>query len=219
MVLSSDQFETAAAVPLDVPAEKVGRLEPPWGRFVAAVVAELRPAIGFVGTVASTVPVGAGLSSSAALEVAVAVALGASDDDPVALALVAQRAEHAARGVPTGIMDQLACVAGREGHAVLIDCTTLAVTAVPLPADVRLVVLHSGQARDLASSAYAERRRRMRRRRSGDRAAADRRRSPMSTNWPTRCCVTALATSSRRTPAYVPPSKRCGATTAPPSVG
>ena len=157
VVLTSDQFDAAAVVPLDVPAETVGQLEPPWGRFVAAVVAELRPAIGFVGTVASTVPVGAGLSSSAALEVAVAVALGASDDDPVALALVAQRAEHAARGVPTGIMDQLACIAGREGHAVLIDCTTLAVTAVPLPADVRLVVLHSGQARDLAASAYAQR--------------------------------------------------------------
>jgi galactokinase len=157
VVLTSDQFDSPAVVPLDVPAETVGRLEPPWSRFVAAVVAELRPATGFVGTVASTVPVGAGLSSSAALEVAVAVALGASGDDLVALARVAQRAEHSARGVPTGIMDQLACVAGRKGHAVLIDCTTLAVTAVPLPANLRLVVFHSGQARDLAASAYAER--------------------------------------------------------------
>jgi len=157
VVLSSDQFETVAAVPLDVAAAEVARLEPPWGRFVAAVVVELRPAIGFVGTVASTVPVGAGLSSSAALELALAVALGAPEEDPVALARMAQRAEHAARGVPTGIMDQLACVAGRNGHAILIDCTTLAITAVPLPPGVGLVVFHSGQARDLASSAYAER--------------------------------------------------------------
>ena len=157
VVLSSDQFETAVAVPLDAAAATVGRFEPPWGRFVAAVVVELRPATGFVGTVGSTVPVGAGLSSSAAFELAVAVALGAPDGDPVALARAAQRAEHAARGVPTGIMDQLACAAGRDGHAILIDCTTLAITAVRLPPDVGLLVFHSGHARDLAASAYAER--------------------------------------------------------------
>ena len=157
VVLSSDQFETVVTVPLDVTAAEVSRVEPPWGRFVAGVVSELRPTSGFVGTVASTVPVGAGLSSSAALELAVAVALGAPDDDPIGLARTAQRAEHAARGVPTGLMDQLACAAGSDGHAILIDCTTLAITAVPLPPDLGLVVLHSGEARDLAASAYTER--------------------------------------------------------------
>jgi galactokinase len=59
--------------------------------------------------------------------------------------------------VPTGIMDQLTAVAGVEGHALLIDCSTLAVTPVPLPDGVDVVVVDSGQRRALVGSAYAER--------------------------------------------------------------
>jgi len=125
---------------------------------VAGVVAEVRPDEGATGTVATTLPVGAGLSSSAALEVAVALALGFTGP-PVELAQVCQRAEHAASGVPSGIMDQLASAAGVAGSALLIDCTTLERTPVPLPTDVEVVVVHSGEARALAGSAYAERRR------------------------------------------------------------
>jgi galactokinase len=125
---------------------------------VAGVVAEVRPTEGATGTVSTTLPVGAGLSSSAALEVAVALALG-FDGSPVELARACQRAEHAASGVPSGIMDQLASAAGVAGHALLIDCTSLERTPVPLPPDVEVVVVHSGEARALAGSAYAERRR------------------------------------------------------------
>jgi len=130
---------------------------PPWGRYVAAVAAELGDsARGIDGTVESTVPIGAGLSSSAALEVATALALG-FDGDQLALAQLCQRAEHRAVGVPCGIMDQLTAAAGVAGAALAIDCTSLAITPVPLPDDVEVVVVHSGEERALATSAYAER--------------------------------------------------------------
>ncbi|CAN5763932.1 galactokinase [soil metagenome] len=157
VVLRSDQFDGVARLPVGIGRADVGSIEPSWARLVAAVVVELQPSHGFVCTVTSSVPAGAGLSSSAALELAVAVALGADTADPVALAQRAQRAEHLARGVPTGIMDQLACTAGRAGHALLIDCEALTHVPIPLPDDVEIVVFHSGQARDLAASAYAER--------------------------------------------------------------
>lgn len=127
-----------------------------WGRYVAAVVAEVQPASGFVGEVTTTLPIGAGLSSSAALEVAVALALG-FDGTAVELAELARRAEHRASGVPCGIMDQLTVAAGQAGHLLLIDCATLAIEPVPVPADVEVRVIHSGQERRLAESGYATR--------------------------------------------------------------
>lgn len=141
-------------------------VEPPWARYVAGVVAELGAApaqvrggrvAGGRGAVETTLPVGAGLSSSAALELAVALALGFCGD-ALHLALLGQRAEQRASGVPCGVMDQLASAAGVAGCALLIDCTTLAVTPVPLPAGIEVLVVHSGQARRLTGSAYAERR-------------------------------------------------------------
>lgn len=134
------------------------RVEPPWARFVAGVVAELRPTVGGVGSVSTTLPIGAGLSSSAALEVAVALALG-FEGSPLELARLCQRAEQRASGVPCGIMDQLASAAGVEGHALLIDCTTDDVTPIRLPAGLEVVAVHSGQHRQLVGSAYAQRRR------------------------------------------------------------
>lgn len=153
--LRSDRDPEVAVVPLDV--ADPGSVTPPWARYVAGVVAELRPARGFTGTVASSVPVGAGLSSSAALEVAVALALGADSTDVVALARRCQAAEHRATGVPCGLMDQLVVLAAVEGHALLVDCHTLARLPVPVPAAAEVVVVHSGEARALAASAYAER--------------------------------------------------------------
>jgi galactokinase len=137
-----------------------------WGRYVRAVEAELaelgRPPVGIEGAVHSTLPVGAGLSSSAAFEVAVGIAACAVADfvlEPLELARAAQRAEHRAVGVPSGIMDQAASVLGRAGDAVLLDTGTLAFEYIPLPSDVALVVLDSGISRRLESSAYGERRR------------------------------------------------------------
>lgn len=144
-------------VRFDLPVKDPASVEPVWGRYVAAVASELDHPQGVDGTVSSTVPVGSGLSSSAALEVAAALALG-STDPPPALAARCQRAEQRATGVPCGVMDQLASAAGVEGHALLIDCHDLSLRPVPMPPDAAVVVLHSGQARTLAGSAYAERR-------------------------------------------------------------
>ncbi len=154
VVLISPDEEHPAVVPLDVtdPAS----VTPGWARYVAGVVAQLRPAEGFVGEVTTTLPIGAGLSSSAALEVALALALG-FDGDAVDLARLTQLAEQQASGVPCGIMDQLASAAGVPGHALLIDCHELTVTPIALPDHVEIRVIHSGQARELAGSAYAER--------------------------------------------------------------
>ncbi len=148
--------EPDAVVPLDVtdPAAQ----SPEWARYVAGVVGQLRPSVGFAGTVTSTLPAGAGLSSSAALEVAVALVLGADDTDPVALARLCQAAEHAARGVPTGLLDQLACIGGVAGHGLLIDCQALTTTPVPLPPadEAEWLVVFTG-ARSLAASQYTTR--------------------------------------------------------------
>jgi galactokinase len=140
--------------------------EPGWTRYVDAVEVELgllgRPPIGIAGTVSSTLPIGAGLSSSAALEVAVALALCAVAEfplDPLELAQAARRAEHRAVGVPCGIMDQAASVLGRVGRAILLDTATLAYEPVALPRELALVVLHSGTPRRLEGSGYATRKR------------------------------------------------------------
>ncbi len=153
--LRSDAEDTPARVPIDV--DDPGAVDPPWARYVAGVVAVTRPAVGGTGTVSTTLPVDAGLSSSAALEVSVALALG-FEGSALELALACQQAEQRASGVPCGVMDQLASAAGVEGHALLIDCSSLTVTPVRLPGDVEIVVVHSGERRALATSAYATRR-------------------------------------------------------------
>jgi galactokinase len=130
-------------------------------RQVEAVARALRDegleVAGFEGAVASDVPIGAGLSSSAALEVALACALSASALEPARLARVCHRAENVYLGTPSGIMDQLASAAGQAGHALLIDCRDLSVTPVPVPAGISLLVVDSGVRRELARSAYDER--------------------------------------------------------------
>jgi galactokinase len=157
VVLRSEVEDTVADVPLD--GGDPGAVEG-WARYVAGVVAEVRPPVGFRAAVTTTLPVGAGLSSSAALEVALALALGADDDgrDPGAVALACQRAEQRASGVPCGVMDQLASACGVAGHALLLDCPALTVTPIAIPHDVEVVAVHSGEPRARADSAYAERR-------------------------------------------------------------
>jgi galactokinase len=135
-----------------------------WGRFVAAVAAELaavgRAPVGLRGRLQSDLPQGAGLSSSAALEVVVGVSLCAAADlelEPLELAALCRRAEHRAVGVPSGIMDQAASILGRDGHAVLLDCGTLEHETVPLPDGHVLLVIDSGVRRQLETSGYAKR--------------------------------------------------------------
>jgi galactokinase len=128
-----------------------------WGRYVAGVIAAIGPVAGGRGRVETTLPLGAGLASSASLEVALALAFG-FEGEALDLALACQRAEHIAAGVPCGIMDQLAVAAGQAGHAILIDCASFDVQAVPIPASAEIVVVHSGEARKLIGSGYADRR-------------------------------------------------------------
>lgn len=116
---------------------------------------------GFEGVLAGDVPLGAGLSSSAALEMATARAFAAVSGiqwDAVAQAKLGQRAENKWIGVNCGIMDQLISATGRAGHAMLIDCRSLELQPAPLPAGVAVVVLDTATRRGLVDSAYNERR-------------------------------------------------------------
>lgn len=148
-------FDDPAKVDLPLVIDDPATVQPAWGRYVAAVIAELQPTTGLHGHVSTDIPVGAGLSSSAALEVAAALALGFTGS-PRELAELCRRAEHRATGVPTGIMDQLVIAAGVHGHALLIDCHDLAITSVAIPADVEIVVQFVAH-RTLEGSPYAER--------------------------------------------------------------
>ena len=186
VVLRSADADEPAVVPLDV--EEPWHVEPEWARYVAGVVAEMRPAVGFEGDVSTTIPIGSGLSSSAALEVAVALALGI-EGSPLDIARICQSAEQRASGVPCGIMDQLASAGGVEGAALLIDCRALTITPMPLPEDIEIVVVDSGEHRALASSVYADRRASVRTRRRSRSARCATRRSRRSGRSPTRTCA------------------------------
>ncbi|MFN7983908.1 MAG: galactokinase [Vicinamibacterales bacterium] len=112
--------------------------------------------------ITSNVPVGAGVSSSAALEVSVLRALREAlhfQMDDVQLAKVAQQAETHFVGVPVGIMDQFAASLGRDGQALFIDTRTLAFEAVPLPQSMRLLAIDSGVTHAHAGGGYLTRRR------------------------------------------------------------
>jgi len=107
------------------------------------------------------VPLGAGLSSSAALEVAVALAVSTAAGlpwEPVAMAALARRAENDFVGVACGVMDQMAAAVCRQGHALLLDCRSLTSEPVPLPRGVAVVVMDTGVRRQLAAGAYNDRR-------------------------------------------------------------
>jgi galactokinase len=140
--------------------------QPVWGRFVAGAVEAVRgldqEVRGCELSVHSTVPAGAGLSSSSALAVALVLALLPSDASvraaPETVARAALAAEVAATGVPGGLLDQMASLHGLAGHALLLDCRTLTVEPVPLPDDLAVLVVHSGIARELRDSEYAQRR-------------------------------------------------------------
>ena len=136
-----------------------------WAVYVAGVAWALEAAghrlPGLDLVIDADLPRAAGLSSSAALEVAVARAWCAAANiswDPVAMARLCHRAENEFVGVPCGVMDQFAAAVSRRGCATLLDCRSLALRAIPLPADATVVILDTGVRRELAISAYAERR-------------------------------------------------------------
>jgi galactokinase len=154
-------FERADELALESREETTG-----WERYAYAVAEELaalgRPAVGIVGRLEADLPQGAGLGSSGALEVVVALALceaAGFELEPLELALACQRAERRAVGVPSGILDQAASLLGRAGSALLLDCGSLEHRWVPLPGDVAILVLDSGERHAHEGSGYADRRR------------------------------------------------------------
>jgi galactokinase len=141
------------------------RQGPEWTRYVrgtAALLSETGCQMpGADVLIDSDLPIGAGLSSSASLELAVAVAFATLADHPIdgaTLARLGQRVENDIVGVRSGIMDQLAIALGVAGHALLIDCRSLQTEPVPIPPRVRILVLDSAVPRTLAGSAYNQRR-------------------------------------------------------------
>jgi galactokinase len=136
-----------------------------WSDYVRGILIELQkarvPLRGADLRIEGTVPVGAGLSSSASLEVAVALAMLALADasmDRVELARLAQRAETEHAGARVGIMDQFTVLFAREGDALLLDTRTLEFDMIPIPRKAAIVICNSMVKHDLAASAYNERR-------------------------------------------------------------
>lgn len=160
--VQSLDFAEEACFGLD-PVQRGG---PAWGEYPKATAWALEGAglrlAGWEGLMSSDVPIGAGLSSSAAVELATARAFASVSGlawDPAAMARLAQRGENGWVGVNCGIMDQMISASGRAGHAVLIDCRSLETRAVPLPANTVVVILDTATRRGLVDSAYNERRR------------------------------------------------------------
>ena len=155
--------DTGARVEVDL--EAPGPPDGTWRDYVAgtawALAAVGARIDGFRGVLSSDLPMGAGLSSSAALELATALALGGGEppiSDPMALAQAARRAENDFVGVPCGLMDQFAVTFGQPEAALLLDCRSLSHEVVPLPGDLDILVCDSGVERRLAGSAYETRR-------------------------------------------------------------
>ncbi|MBN2218288.1 MAG: galactokinase [Pirellulales bacterium] len=157
----SIDYNQAAEFSLDL----IERGQPGWIEYIKGMAWSLQQAgyilKGWEGVLTGDVPLGAGLSSSAALEMAAARAMAAVADIPwipAEMAKLGQRAENQWVGVNCGIMDQLISAAGRAGHALLIDCRALHTDPTPLPEGTSVVVLDTSTRRGLVDSAYNERR-------------------------------------------------------------
>lgn len=145
---------------------KVERGEPAWTNYVRGTAAELLgagiPLVGMDMLLLNTLPVGGGLSSSAAILVGTATALltlAGLQMDPARVALLSQKAEHEFALVPTGIMDQTVVSSGRAGCAVLLDCRDLSRHYVPVdPKELRVVIANTMIRHELAEGEYARRR-------------------------------------------------------------
>ena len=146
---------------------RILRGEPTWANYSRGVAAELVaggvPLTGMDALISNTLPVGGGLSSSAAIEVATALALltvSGTEMDRGRLALLCQKAEHEYAGVPVGIMDQTAVASSKPGHAMLLDCRDLSIRFVAIsPRDLRVVIANSMVKHELSGGEYAQRRR------------------------------------------------------------
>jgi galactokinase len=147
--------------------EPITRGEPTWANYPRGVAAGLInagiPLTGMDALIYNNLPVGGGLSSSAAIEVGTGksfLTLAGLDMDLSRLALVCQKAEHEYALVPCGIMDQMIVASGKEGHAMLLDCRDMSRQFIPIdPKDLRVVIVNSMVKHELSGGEYAERRR------------------------------------------------------------
>ncbi|WP_027865083.1 galactokinase [Massilia alkalitolerans] len=163
-VAAADYDGALDAYSLDAPIERLDA--PMWANYVRGVVRDLvergLPMQGMDLAIAGDVPQGAGLSSSASLSVAVcrlfATLPGFEGLSPVDMALVAQRAENDFVGTKCGNMDQISSACGVQDHALMIDCRSLEVRPVPIPANAAIMIFNSHVARGLVDSAYNTRR-------------------------------------------------------------
>lgn len=161
VIVHSLDFDASAAFSLDQLQFK-GK---GWIEYLRGVAWELQEAgyalTGWEGVIVGDVPVGAGLSSSAATELAAArafVSVSELEWDAVKMAGLAQKAENEWVGVNCGIMDQMASAAARAGHALFLDCRLLTFEHIPLPDGLSVVVLDTATRRGLLDSAYNQRR-------------------------------------------------------------
>ncbi|HUN06495.1 MAG TPA: galactokinase [Aggregatilineales bacterium] len=161
LVVQSLDFDQS----VDVDLNQMTNTGPGWAEYLKGVAWALtdsgKQLEGWEGVTAGDVPIGAGLSSSAALELATARAFATVsqlDWNPAQMALLSQRAENKWVGVNCGIMDQMISAAGAAGHALLIDCRSLENQLVPLPPGNAVIVLDTATRRGLVDSAYNERR-------------------------------------------------------------
>ncbi len=162
LFVRSAAYANGAEIDLDAPG---GGPSGTWSDYVRGVAAVLErrgwQLKGADISIASDVPPGAGLSSSAALEVAVAFALLAAsghDVDRTAIARACQEAEHEFAGTRCGVMDQFVACHGRAGHALLLDTRTLETAWLPMPAGVQVVVCNTMTNHALATDGYNQRR-------------------------------------------------------------
>jgi galactokinase len=161
--VASTQFPEAVEFSVQT---KVTPGEPKWANYVRGVAAELLaagiPLVGMDALIANTLPVGGGLSSSAAIEVATAQAfltLEGLKMDAGRVALLCQKAEHDFAGVPVGIMDQTIIASGKAGHAMLLDCRDLTKSFAPIdPRELRVVIVNTMVKHELSGGEYAKRR-------------------------------------------------------------
>ena len=163
VTLHSNTTGETATINLRTP---VGKGKPAWANYVRGVIAGFQQRklkiTGFNAVIDSNVPMGGGLSSSAALEVATATLLEAITGqkfDPIEKALLCQRAEHEFAGVPCGIMDQFTSVLARENYLLLLDCRSRRTELVPVndPA-VAILIINTNLRHRLANGEYARRR-------------------------------------------------------------
>lgn len=153
------------SVVVDLDAVQVREANASWSNYVRGLVQEMRKQ-GFKLSggdfyIAGDLHSGAGLSSSASLEMALIRALTSLSGepiDPTQAALIGQAAENNFVGCNCGIMDQLISARGQEHAALLIDCRDLSIRAVPVPADWEILIVHSGVKRGLVDSEYNQRR-------------------------------------------------------------